>query len=71
MGRAGLAARRIGRARAGELRHLRLRASEPRGEGCAAAPEYARGMRLALGAEIKRERMLEGVARVVEFLRRA
>jgi len=41
------------------------------GEGCAAAPEFARGMRLALGAEIKRERMLEGVARVAEFLRRA
>jgi DNA-binding transcriptional MocR family regulator len=41
------------------------------GDACAAAPEYARGIRLALGAEIKRERMLEGVARVAEYLRRA
>jgi len=41
------------------------------GDACAAAPEYGRGMRLALGAEVKRERTLEGVARVAEFLRRA
>ena len=41
------------------------------GEACAAAPEYGRGLRLALGAEVKRERTLEGVARVAEFLRRA
>jgi DNA-binding transcriptional MocR family regulator len=41
------------------------------GDSCAAAPEYGRGLRLALGAEIKRERTLEGVARVAEYLRRA
>jgi DNA-binding transcriptional MocR family regulator len=41
------------------------------GEGCAAGPGYGRGLRLALGAEIKRERTLEGVARVAEYLRRA
>ncbi len=41
------------------------------GDACAAAPEYGRGLRLALGAEVKRERTLEGVARVAEFLRRA
>jgi DNA-binding transcriptional MocR family regulator len=40
------------------------------GDACAAAPEYGRGLRLALGAEIKRERTLEGVARVAEYLRR-
>ena len=40
------------------------------GDSCAAAPEYGRGIRLALGAEVKRERTLEGVARVAEFLRR-
>jgi len=40
------------------------------GDACAAVPEYGRGLRLALGAEIKRERTLEGVARVAEFLRR-
>ena len=41
------------------------------GDSSAAAPEYGRGIRLALGAEIKRERTLEGVARVAEYLRRA
>jgi DNA-binding transcriptional MocR family regulator len=41
------------------------------GDACAAAPEYGRGLRLALGAEVKRERTLEGVTRVAEFLRRA
>jgi DNA-binding transcriptional MocR family regulator len=41
------------------------------GDGCAAGPGYGRGLRLALGAEIKRERTLEGVARVAEYLRRA
>jgi len=40
------------------------------GDSCAAAPEYGRGIRLALGAEVKRERTLEGVARVAEYLRR-
>lgn len=41
------------------------------GDGCAAGSGYGRGLRLALGAEVKRERTLEGVARVAEFLRRA
>jgi DNA-binding transcriptional MocR family regulator len=41
------------------------------GGGCAAGPGYGRGLRLALGAEIKRERTLEGVARVADYLRRA
>ena len=41
------------------------------GDSCAASPEYGLGMRLALGAEVKRERTLEGVARVAEYLRRA
>lgn len=40
------------------------------GDGCAAGPGYGRGLRLALGAEIKRERTLEGVARVAEYLQR-
>ena len=38
------------------------------GQWCAAAPEYRHGLRLALGAEIERARMLEGVGRVADVL---
>jgi DNA-binding transcriptional MocR family regulator len=39
------------------------------GKWCAVTPEYGRGLRLALGGEVERERTLEGVARVAEVLR--
>lgn len=38
------------------------------GQWCAAAPEYRHGLRIALGGEIDRARMLEGVARVAGVL---
>ena len=38
------------------------------GQWCAAAPEYRHGLRLALGGEIDRARVLEGVARVGQVL---
>jgi DNA-binding transcriptional MocR family regulator len=38
------------------------------GKWCAVEPCYGRGLRLALGGEIQRERALEGVARVAEVL---
>ncbi len=38
------------------------------GQWCAAAPEYRHGLRLALGGEIERARMVEGVARVARVL---
>ncbi|HEY4009726.1 MAG TPA: PLP-dependent aminotransferase family protein [Acidobacteriaceae bacterium] len=40
------------------------------GKWCAVAPGLGRGLRLALGGEVERERALEGVARVAEVLRR-
>lgn len=40
------------------------------GQWCAASPEYRFGMRLALGGEVERDRMLEGVGRVAEELRK-
>jgi len=38
------------------------------GQWCAAAPEYRHGLRLALGGEIERARVVEGVARVAGVL---
>ncbi len=38
------------------------------GHWCAAGPEYGKGIRLALGGEIKRERTLEGVRIVADVL---
>jgi DNA-binding transcriptional MocR family regulator len=38
------------------------------GQWCAAAPEYRHGLRLALGGEIDRAQVLEGVARVGQVL---
>lgn len=38
------------------------------GQWCAAAPEYRHGLRIALGGEVDRARMLEGVGRVAEVL---
>jgi len=40
------------------------------GKWCAVAPEYGRGLRLALGGEVERERTLEGVRRVTVVLGR-
>lgn len=40
------------------------------GRACAVGPEFGRGIRIALGGEVERERMLEGVERVAEVLRR-
>lgn len=39
------------------------------GQWCAVLPEYRHGLRLALGGEVKREAMLEGVRRVASVLR--
>lgn len=39
------------------------------GQWCAATPEFRQGMRVALGGEVERSRMLEGVARLAEVLR--
>jgi DNA-binding transcriptional MocR family regulator len=39
------------------------------GRGFAVAPEYGLGVRVALGAEIERERAMEGVQVLAEFLR--
>lgn len=38
------------------------------GQWCAAAPEYRHGLRIALGGEIERKRVVEGVARVARVL---
>jgi DNA-binding transcriptional MocR family regulator len=38
------------------------------GMGCAVAPEYGRGVRVALGGEVERERMLEGVRVVADVI---
>lgn len=40
------------------------------GHWCAAAPEYGKGIRIALGGEIERERMLEAVQIVADLLTR-
>jgi DNA-binding transcriptional MocR family regulator len=39
------------------------------GQWCAVSPEFRHGIRIALGGEIERERMLEGVARVADVLK--
>lgn len=39
------------------------------GKWCAVAPEYGRGLRLALGGEVERERAVEGVRRVAEQMK--
>jgi DNA-binding transcriptional MocR family regulator len=39
------------------------------GKWCAVSPEHGRGLRLALGGEVERQRTLEGVARVASVLR--
>ena len=41
------------------------------GHWCAAAPEYGRGIRVALGGEVERERTLEGVRRLAEVLQQS
>ncbi len=40
------------------------------GKWCAVEPGYGRGLRLALGGEVERERTLEGVGRVADVLRK-
>jgi DNA-binding transcriptional MocR family regulator len=40
------------------------------GKWCSVAPEFGHGIRLALGGEVKRERMLEGVEQMARVLRR-
>jgi DNA-binding transcriptional MocR family regulator len=39
------------------------------GRACAAGPGFGRGIRIALGGEVERERALEGVSRMAEVLR--
>lgn len=41
------------------------------GQWCAAGPEFRHGVRAALGGEVERERMLEGVGRLRDVLRRS